>query len=138
MHDLIKNFKPRSLMEIAETAQKNDEAKQNAEKSNGTAIIDAASEDAELHSDQINQMIIDKTTILDMPTDKATQLRASTVMPTGQVLGDAAVDQQVVLKPDTTSLDAPQSLLETPSNDGESPSTGCEWRVETPRRMKTP
>ena len=40
-----KNFKPRSLMEIAETAQKNDEAKQNAETNTGTAIIDAVPED---------------------------------------------------------------------------------------------
>ena len=48
-----KNFKPRSLMEIAETARKNDEAIQHAEKNTGTAIIDAASGDAELESDPV-------------------------------------------------------------------------------------
>ena len=99
-----KNFKPRSLMEIAETAQKNDEAIQNAEKSTGTAIIDAASEDAELESDPVNSD--------DNRQDNDTDLDSNGSL-------------------DITTSDASQPLLETLSGSDESPSTDVSGSGDT-------
>ena len=58
-----KIFKPRSLMEIAETAQKNDEAKQAAETAAPTNMqgIDAVPEEMNQNGSQTNQISDDRS-----------------------------------------------------------------------------
>ena len=56
------NFKPRSLMEIAEAAQEEYEAVQIAEKTIGAATIEASSENVELQLDQVNSDDISDST----------------------------------------------------------------------------
>ena len=124
-----KHFKPRSLMEIAETAQKNDESIQNAEKSTGTAIIDATSGDAELETDQVNSDVNRQDDNTDLRTDTTDPTARVTVMPTGQVVGDTDLDSTGSL--DKTTSDALQPLPETPSGSDESPSTDVSGSDDT-------
>ena len=115
-------FKPRSLMEIAETAQKKDEAVQIAEKTIGAATIGAVSEDAELQLDRVNVDDERQDEDTDLPTNTTDPTTFATVMPTGQVGGDTGLGS-ASSSPDTTSLDASQTLLETSSGGDESPAT---------------
>ena len=121
-----KNFKPRSLMEIAETAQKKDKAAQNAEKSTQTAIIDAVSEDAELQSDQVNLGQDDEA---DLRTDTTDSIAHVTAMPAGQVVSDEGLDSAGSL--DATTSDALQPLLKTPSDSNEPPATDVSGSGDT-------
>ena len=114
-----KNFKSRSLMEIAETAQKKDKVAQNAEKSAGTAIIDVVPEDAELQSDQVNSDDNFQDDDADLRIDTADSTARVTAMPAGQVVSDAGPDSAGSL--DATTSDAPQPLLKTPSGSNEPP-----------------
>jgi hypothetical protein len=109
-------FKPRSLMEIAETAQHQAEAEKAAE----TAAPTNMPEDIEDHSDQINQNGSQQSNDLAINTQKADVSAQVSALSTGEAADDANgnVDQVGVLKPDPISLDAPRSQLETQSNDG--------------------
>ena len=115
------NFKPRSLMEIAEAAQEEYEAVQIAEKTIGAATIEASSDNVELQLDQVNSDDNRQGDDTDLSTDKADTTTHLSAMPTGQVLDGAGPESAGSL--DTTSSDAPQPPLENSSGGDESPAT---------------
>ena len=123
------NFKPRSLMEIAETAQQQDEAVQSVENRTGTATNDALSINTELQSDRVNSDDNRQEDDTDLTTDSADPTARVTATPPGQVVGDAGIDSAGSL--DTTTLDAAQLLLETSSGSVESQTTDLSGSGET-------
>ena len=111
------SFKPRSLMEIAETVLKNDEAAQNATKATEVATTETVSENIELQSDQVNAGDNRQGDDPAVPTDTADPTKGETVMSTGQVTGEAGQESAGNL--DATSLDASQPRPEASSEGGE-------------------
>ena len=114
-------FKPRSLMEIAETAQQQDEAAKAAE----MAIANTAPEDTKKQSDQIklddDRQALDSATATDT-ADPAVHVAAMpTGVATGDIIGDA--DQAGTGASDASSMGAPQLHQEARSGDDELPVT---------------
>ena len=109
-------FKPRSLMEIAETTQHQSEVEKAAE----TLAPANMPEDIEDHSDQINRDGNRQSNDLAIKTQKADVSAHVSALSTGEAADDANgnVDQVGVVRPDPISLDAPQSHSEAQSNDG--------------------
>ena len=116
-------FKPRSLMEIAETALKQDEAAKAAEMADTTP--DTAPEDTKNQPDQINldddRQGPDSATATDT-ADPAMHVAAMpTGVTTGDIIGDA--DQAGTGASDASPLGAPQLHQEAPAGGGELPAT---------------
>ena len=114
-------FKPRSLMEIAETAQQQDEAAKAAE----MAIANTAPEDTKKQPDQINLDDDRQGPDLATATDTADPAVHVAAMPTdeatGDIIGDA--DQAGTGASDASPLGAPQLHQEAPAGGGELPAT---------------
>ena len=114
-------FKPRSLMEIAETAQQQDEAAKAAE----MAIANTAPEDTKNQPDQINLDDDRQGPDLATATDTADPAMHVAAMPTdeatGDIIGDA--DQAGTGASDASPLGAPQLHQEAPAGGGELPAT---------------
>ena len=122
---LDQTFKPRSLMEIAETARQQDEAAKAAENAAEMATADTAPEDAKNQQDQMNLDDDRQGADLAMATDTADPTMHVEAMPTneaaGDIIGDA--DQAGTGVTDTSPLGAPQPHQEAPAGGGELPAT---------------
>ena len=114
-------FKPRSLMEIAETAQQQDEAANAAE----MAIANTAPEDTKNQPDQINLDDDRQGPDLATTTDTADPAVHLAAMPTDEATGNSIgnVDQAGNGAPDTSPSGAPQSHQAAPTGGGELPAT---------------
>ena len=110
-------FKPRSLMEIAETAQRQDEAAKAAE----MAIANTAPEDTKNQPDQINLDDDRQGPDLATATDTADPAVHVAAMPTGVATGDIIgdADQAGTGASDASPLGAPQLHQEAPAGGGE-------------------
>ena len=116
-------FKPRSLMEIAETALKQDEAAKAAQKATSMATAGTAPEDTKKQPDQIklddDRLGPDSATATDT-ADPAMQLAAMpTGAATGDIIGDA--DQAGTGASDASPLGAAQLHKEASAGGDESP-----------------
>jgi hypothetical protein len=122
---LDQTFKPRSLMEIAETARQQDEAAKAAENAAEMATADTAPEDAKNQQDQMNLDDDRQGADLATATDTADPTMHVEAMPTneaaGDIIGDA--DQAGTGVTDTSPLGAPQPHQEAPAGGGELPAT---------------
>ena len=109
-------FKPRSLMEIAETAQQQDKAAKAAE----MAIANTVPEDTKNQPDQINLDDDRHGPDLATATDTADSAVHVAAMPTDEATGDSIgdVDQAGNGAADTSQLGAHQSHQEAPAGGG--------------------
>jgi hypothetical protein len=118
-------FKPRSLMEIAETARQQDEAAKAAEKAADMATADIAPEDTKNQPDQMNLDDDRQGADLATATDTADPTMHVAAMPTdeaaGDIIGDS--DQAGTSASDTSPLGAPQPHQEAQAGGGELPAT---------------
>ena len=114
-------FKPRSLMEIAETAQQQDEAANAAE----MAIANTAPEDTKNQPDQINLDDDRQGPDLATTTDTADPAVHLAAMPTDEAAGDIIGDanQASTGSSDKSPLGAPQPHQEATAGGGELPAT---------------
>ena len=118
-------FKPRSLMEIAETALKQDEAAKAAQKATSMATAGTAPEDTKKQPDQIklddDRLGPDSATATDT-ADPAMQLEAMPAgVATGEIIGDA--DQAGTGASDASPSGAPQLHQEASAGGDELPAT---------------
>ena len=118
-------FKPRSLMEIAETALKQDEVARADQKATGMATTGTAPEDTKKQPDQINSDDGRQGPNSATATDTADPAMQLAAMPTGvasgDIIGDA--DQVGTGASDASPLGAPQLHQEALAGGGELPAT---------------
>ena len=118
-------FKPRSLMEIAETARQQDEAANAAEKAADMATADTAPEDTKNQPDQMNLDDDRQSPDSATATDTADPAMHVAAIPTGAATGDTIgdADQADTSASDASPLGAPQLHQEAPAGGGELPTT---------------